>query len=521
MSTILEAALELASLGWKVVPLHELVAPGRCSCRKGSDCPNPGKHPRPAKWQLEATDDETQITQWWTAWPNANLGVKLGVDSGIIDIECDSPEAEKELAKLFGDDFPICPTYVSSRGKHRLFRWTSEIPVKDKVVFKLNGIEFRTGNGGGGAQSVFPPSTHPTGAAYRWKVHPSYCDPPELPQSVIDRIYEHFGFERDESSGRSREEWDRLLAGVREGERNDTAAAVCGKFLSIAGDIHDNAVVRIAWSMVQLWNTQNRPPIEEPELRSVFNSILQREQSRRTNEDFKDSFRKFVDTGDAGKPDSIGDPAGQWRLVIVESKPRVYKLYSPLWSTRAEGGFIELTSMQLKSAELIRSQAIEQADLWLERDFAKAWNGTKDQKGLAAQLLESADYEAAPTEEHRERWLASLILGELARAKPFEEDEKYTGKPQILDDGSVVFMFDRLYDKHRFGPDGVKRSELSKTIRLAGGKDFAVRTERGTRRLKIISQAGIQKLEHMVEDVARSENYRNSRNNVSPNGGLD
>lgn len=170
----LHIALQYAKLGWLVLPVHHPVKPGVCSCRKGPKCKSAGKHPRINKWQNQATTDEEQIRIWWTKWPNANIGVLLGQRSGIIDIECDSPEAEKAWRLLFceqfGGDIPTIPCFRSHRGMHRILKWSEGFPPTP--VCHSFGIEIRTGNVAG-AMSVFPGSVHGTsGKLIEWEVRP-------------------------------------------------------------------------------------------------------------------------------------------------------------------------------------------------------------------------------------------------------------------------------------------------------------------------------------------------------------
>jgi len=167
------AALDYARRGWHVLP-----------CRPRT------KRPVPKAWQRAATTDPVQIERWWALEAACNVGVQLGPRSGIIDVECDSEEAERELGALLGDDAPVVPTFQGKRGKHRLFRYQADLPCPDKAVFKFRGIEFRTGNGGKGAQSLFPPSVHPDGPVYTWLVSPDGADPAPFPAAALANIRE-------------------------------------------------------------------------------------------------------------------------------------------------------------------------------------------------------------------------------------------------------------------------------------------------------------------------------------------
>lgn len=497
MSNLLQAALEYASYGWRVHPLHHMVN-GKCSC--GKKCGNSaGKHPIFTAWKTQATTDEELIDQWWSEHPDANLGVVFGRESGIIDIECDGPEIEERLTEIFGGEFPVCPTFTSSKGKHRIFKWTEELPCLDKDGFKISGIEFRTGSNSSGQQSVFPPSQHHTGKQYTWLIHPSEIDPPEIPPKVLDRIFEELGFERGGAprSSKTDEEWQRIIEGVGEGERNQSMVSLIGKTLRQI-DVHDNDAVRTQYLMLMAVNQNNKPPLDEIEVRRAFMSILKKEQQRRTNDEFEESMSKFIDIKDLEKPESPMRPVGDWKLVIVESNPRVFRLYSPLWSSMTDEGFIELTAAQFLSADSIAVQAAEQAKVWVEKDFKKIWNGTSQKKGLGAQLMESAETIDAPTEEHRFRWVAECLLKELESARLWREEDGFTGWPQNKE-GSIYFDFSRVFEKYSYGPDAIKRKEFSKAVQKAHGKPFKTRNKAGKfMRLKVIPPKGIESLNWIV-----------------------
>ncbi|MFO0790468.1 MAG: phage/plasmid primase, P4 family [Pirellulales bacterium] len=118
------------------------------------------------------------------------IGMKLGPDS-FIDIESDSDAEEALVAKLFeGCEPNPTPTFASSRGKHRLFKFPPELKgIRRGVVNFSNGngakLGIRIGSDGKGAQSVIPPS-----AGRRWLVDLEEVEPAELPPAVVERIQE-------------------------------------------------------------------------------------------------------------------------------------------------------------------------------------------------------------------------------------------------------------------------------------------------------------------------------------------
>ncbi|MBL8828906.1 MAG: bifunctional DNA primase/polymerase, partial [Planctomycetaceae bacterium] len=266
---VLAAAEQYAKLGWRVVPLAEK-----------------SKKPILTAWQTNASADMDVIQEWWKQTPRGNIGVQLGPRSGIIDIETDSREAELALQELFRDNFPVTCAYRSTRGTHRLFKWREGMIAK--AMTKIDGIEFRLGNGDLGAQSVFPPSIHSSGNRYQWIVSPDECDPVELPDHVFALLREHNATERDKGTGKAKgkpaSHFAGLLKGVSEGGRNQSAAELIGRVLADMADPFDNAACLRQYEFVRLWNNSNQPPLDDRELRRTFESILGRERQKRQSQ---------------------------------------------------------------------------------------------------------------------------------------------------------------------------------------------------------------------------------------------
>jgi len=124
------------------------------------------KRPLGAAWQHKSTDDLDAVAAWLAA--RSNVGILLGPDSGVIDVEYDDPAGRDQLAAYGVLDIPT-PTWRSARGEHRLFRWAPWMPAAAAV--KAGDLEIRIG--GRAAQSVLPPSRHPSGAAYEWIIDPA------------------------------------------------------------------------------------------------------------------------------------------------------------------------------------------------------------------------------------------------------------------------------------------------------------------------------------------------------------
>lgn len=127
------------------------------------------KRPLGQAWHTLATTVADVIEGWLQG--GHNLGILLG-HGNLIDVEYDDDAGRQWLVDLGLLDITT-PTWASGRGEHRLFRLAGELPAVGWR--KIGGAEIRLG--GKPAQSVLPPSRHPTGRQYSWIVSPLQCAP--------------------------------------------------------------------------------------------------------------------------------------------------------------------------------------------------------------------------------------------------------------------------------------------------------------------------------------------------------
>jgi len=158
-NSLLQAAMQYAGIGWLVLPLHNPVD-GACSC--GRACPSPAKHPRTLHGLQDATIDEATIAKWWRRWPEANIGVATGAQSGIIVLDVDNLMSLRHLEAFHGH-LPETASAITGKGKHLYF--VHPIDHLSNSVNRLGpGLDIR----GDGGYCVSPPSKHISGAVYRW-----------------------------------------------------------------------------------------------------------------------------------------------------------------------------------------------------------------------------------------------------------------------------------------------------------------------------------------------------------------
>jgi Bifunctional DNA primase/polymerase, N-terminal len=118
-------ALAYASHGFAVLPLRSLTPHGDCDCGRRECAEDPtkrAKHPRTAHGWEDATTDEAQIRQWWTWWPEANIGMATTNRLVVVDIDPRHGGDETWAELCAGHELPECPTTrTGSGGWHHHF----------------------------------------------------------------------------------------------------------------------------------------------------------------------------------------------------------------------------------------------------------------------------------------------------------------------------------------------------------------------------------------------------------------
>lgn len=172
-SSVLDAALAYAARGWHIVALHTPLVGDACSCGK-TDCDSVGKHPRWDKQLLpnglkSATTSEQTIRVWWARWPDANIGIATGAQSGFWALDKDTDKGgDLSLEELLAKHGPLPETpeqRTGSGGSHYLFAMPASA-VTNRVCF-APGLDTR----GDGGYIVVAPSVNNKGM-YTWIVAP-------------------------------------------------------------------------------------------------------------------------------------------------------------------------------------------------------------------------------------------------------------------------------------------------------------------------------------------------------------
>ena len=177
----LKELLSYAARGWHIFPLWEVTAERVCTCPKGSDCGNAGKHPRIKHGFKGATTNEEQIRTWHRRNPSANWGVACG-PSGLAVVDVDPRNGgEENLRALETEHEELADTIRANTGgggQHYLY--STDEPAPSRVL--TPGVDFKSTGG----YIVLPPSNHVSGGTYTWDAgaHPSETPLAPLPDWV-------------------------------------------------------------------------------------------------------------------------------------------------------------------------------------------------------------------------------------------------------------------------------------------------------------------------------------------------
>jgi len=111
---------------------------------------------------LDATTDAETIKRWWTTCPNANIGIATGAKSGLAVVDLDGPEGIASGKRL---GLQSMVTVMTGNGE-QLYYADQNGKLSNSVKKLAAGIDTR-GNGG---YVVAPPSLHPNGKRYTWRM---------------------------------------------------------------------------------------------------------------------------------------------------------------------------------------------------------------------------------------------------------------------------------------------------------------------------------------------------------------
>lgn len=224
----------------------------------------------------DATSDPETVRQWWTQWPDANIGIATGGGIVVLDIDIDHDGGkfgDESLSQLEDEHGLLPDTWeaLTGRGGRHIYFQCDDAAVTVGTNIR-NGIDFR----GAGGYVVAPPSIHENGHRYEWEAGHSPADTPLAP--LPEWLHEIMVT----GTAKARTAPAEIPEKIRSGERNDqlfkTACSLRAKGLTekeILGALREMNAERCD------------PPVKDYELVKLVESAGKYQRGNQTREEKK------------------------------------------------------------------------------------------------------------------------------------------------------------------------------------------------------------------------------------------
>ena len=280
IQTIVNAAFEYARRGWRVVPLN-------------------GKIPLIKEWTANASTDIDIIGAWFHEFPEANVGIATGEQSGVFVLDVDGEQGEVSLRDIETTFGKLPETYEveTSRGRHLYFLQPTGTRTKSQASGEIGAKLDVRGDGG---QVVAPPSVHPE-TKKRYSVLRNVEVAP-APKWLLDLV----------SVVRRKSLTDNLIPEkIRKGNRNAEMTRIAGKLRRQGA----NAAEMLAF-MQQANKQRFSPQLSENELVTIAQSIAKKDPARCLVDGKTNDAEFVVSAASEGKDEPI---TWRWPLRLPRS----------------------------------------------------------------------------------------------------------------------------------------------------------------------------------------------------------
>jgi putative DNA primase/helicase len=261
----LDAALSYLARGWAPLALcsPDHLGVGREHARH---CGNPGKVPWHAwKAYQEQRPTERELRDRWRQKPNSNVGIALGPVSGLIRVDVEGAAGEARLADLSGGDLPATLEFASGReGGGRGLLYAIPLGVQLRTTFEKLQPNQEVRFQAKGAQTVLPPSRHPSSRRYVWKKGhcPGEIDPALMPPWMIEQL----------KAGQPKTSDHRTVARpgtkIPEGSRDDTLTSLAGTMRR-----HGMTPEEILAALLVVNHDRCEPPLSASQVEKIARSV--------------------------------------------------------------------------------------------------------------------------------------------------------------------------------------------------------------------------------------------------------
>jgi archaellum biogenesis ATPase FlaH len=241
-----------------------LLSKGRSILPVGSNKLPDTKYIKEWKTFMMRRPSEAEVKAWFETEPERNIGIVTGKISGITVVDLD-------LGSVDYKTFPKTFCVRTGSGGYHLYYKYADVPSQG---LKDQHIDIK--NDGGYILAPFcktVDSTNKKGGSY---------------DIIYDGDLADFPRDKFQSITKPDINWTELLAGVKEGGRNDSAKKVIGKLLNAFKNPADWETT--VWPLFKQWNQTNTPPLDENTIRTLYKNIAirQAQQNRELNIKFEE-----------------------------------------------------------------------------------------------------------------------------------------------------------------------------------------------------------------------------------------
>jgi hypothetical protein len=268
----LAAALDYLKIGWAPLalchPSH--LAMGKPHCK---DCSSPGKRSW-HRWKefQERLPTERELRGWWAERPHSNVGLALGPVSGVVRIDVEGESGERLLRELSGGDLPRAWEMTTGKGRGLLYRIppgvvlrTTAEPIKSGEELRLQAL---------GAQTVLPPSVHPSGRRYAWTPGDSpfeFSHGTLMPAWLVAQMRADVKRRKPTTAGTAAPLFDGPDVAIPEGGRHSHLLSLAGAMRRYGAD-----AAEIAAALCSVNARLCRGPLGEAEVQFLANDVAGR-----------------------------------------------------------------------------------------------------------------------------------------------------------------------------------------------------------------------------------------------------
>ena len=271
----LSIALGYASEGLYVFPCHTVIKKGDrfdCTCRRGPQCPTPGKHPLNQRGLSGASINRQKINRWWNRWPKANIAIATGKKSGIFVLDVDRRHGGFHSLDSLEDDYkallknsfvPLSGTAVSRTGGgglHFYFRCPDNVRVPSSAGKIAQGLDIKCERG----YVIAPGSIHKSRQKYEW--HGIGVEIGPAPDWLLYEALQSHG--QNEQRTKEQGEPSALTTGlIPIGSRNHTL------YRWACGLINSHNFRKVRDKVFERNRNGTARPLENSEIESILNSV--------------------------------------------------------------------------------------------------------------------------------------------------------------------------------------------------------------------------------------------------------